>query len=208
MSINVCKDPNSKATPSSQEITACNPESREKPNEIRVCEEAQTCDDLPAVTLTGQVDTDVGASYEASGGKPPYIYDISCGQLDQDGTSATITDITDCCPTMMLSVVDACGNRAEMLLRHPEGQWVNTDTTNHCSGADFACDETVISGATKTVYTWEAVYCGQLNDLSVAGCTNEYQFDEDCTLSLPCTERSDFSAIAITWTTEYEWQCL
>ncbi len=121
-------------------------------------DETQTvtfCDDCPStlseMTINGDATPNVGDGFQASGGKPPYRYEISAGEIN--ATTGVITSLSGACGTGTVSVADSCGNSASMDVRFPSGQWVQTGYTSFGTCSATYSVFTIYEGALKIRYT-------------------------------------------------------
>jgi hypothetical protein len=146
--IKVCDD---KPKPSDGKITICDEKPKPSDGTITICP-PECGPEITELTISGDVETSIGSSYGATGGKPPYRYSISAGTIDH--TAGTVTDLSGACGTGSVSVSDACENAASMSVLFPAGQWVLQSTTQAPCGFspnddNYSC--TVFSGDTKEV---------------------------------------------------------
>jgi hypothetical protein len=186
-------------------IRICEEPGEPSDGKIRICGEVEPVDpcpeDLPTLTLTGPGSAEVGSQYQASGGRRPYRYSISAGQIDP--ATGAITDLSGACGMGSVSVSDNCGHSASVEVRLPSGQWVLSSTEAGPCGlvnpADLACpgysgqsECSVISGGTKTTYVivsaqWSACStslncesCVYLHALTINPCYSDTTYDPTC----------------------------
>lgn len=188
-------------------IVICDEEPEPSEGRIVIC--PLECDpDMPALTISGAVAPSVGSQYTAAGGKPPYQYSISAGEIAA-GTG-TIASLSGACGTGTVTVVDVCNNSAGMSVRFPSGQWVLDTVTGTwaCNATDFGFIATHIGGTTKT----EKLYCCLPSDSvynkscasSPVPCCNQ------CSLAMMDSffdDQTVWKTIQQVATKTYSWEC-
>jgi len=107
--------------PSAGQIVICDPAPEPSEGKIVICP-PKCGPDIPALVISGTETPSVGSQYSASGGKPPYRFSISAGQIAL-GTGV-VTDLSGVCGSGSVSVADACGNMSRVDVRFPTGTWV------------------------------------------------------------------------------------
>jgi hypothetical protein len=141
-------DPAQKS-PAPEEVVFCDPAQKSMaPEEVVFCNK---CGDYLDVTISGSAIPIVGDGYSAGGGKPPYVWHISAGEIDPK--TGVIKSLAGACGTGSVSVTDSCGQTASIDIRFPSGQWVLTDTTvfGSCSATYYPI--TFYEGARKIQIT-------------------------------------------------------
>lgn len=145
---------------SGADIVICNDQGSDTPREIVVCAD---CENVSELQLIGDDEPSVGDTYGGSGGRPPYIYSFSGGNIDRN--TGEILGITACGDpgnngaVATVTVSDQCGQSAQLQVRLPGGSW--TLTGEDCE--NNPCDEpsgiyesigtcSIISGGQKDVY--------------------------------------------------------
>ncbi|APG24108.1 hypothetical protein [Syntrophotalea acetylenica] len=146
-------------SPEPEEVVFCDPaQQSSEPEEIVFC---QRCAGLPPLRVAGPDTPDLGDKYAATGGKAPYDWHISAGEIDTK--TGVVTNLSGACGTGSVSVTDACGNTASIDVRFPLGQWVQVDTEPLEYYDDIYscwCIQTVIVGCRRYRITWVPVCNG------------------------------------------------
>ena len=89
-------------------------------------EECSGVQDPMTINLSAGNSVDTGDFASVTCGTAPYLYEISCGEIDP--VTGEIGDVSlsgeGCCGTGEITVTDFCGAKARKDVAYPDGQWV------------------------------------------------------------------------------------